>query len=72
MGGGVDITALLMLDRVSSGHFRCAFGQSDAVRAVPRYPPGRVSSCDIIGILLFPIRTLARRACFCFVSLCFL
>ena len=31
------------------------------MRAVPRYPPGRVSSCDIIGSGVFPILTFARR-----------
>ena len=49
----VEITALLMLERVSSVHLRCASSHSDAVRTVPRYPPGRVSSCDIIGSSVF-------------------
>ncbi len=43
-GRGVERTALLMLERVSRVHVGCALGHSDAVRAVPRYPPGRVSS----------------------------
>ena len=35
-GSGVDITALLMSERVSRVHARCALGHSDAARAVPR------------------------------------
>jgi len=43
-GRGVERVALLMLERMSRVHVRCALGRSDAVRAVPRYPLGRVSS----------------------------
>ncbi len=35
-GRGVERIALLMLARVSRVHARCALGQGDAVRAVPR------------------------------------
>jgi hypothetical protein len=58
---GVERTALLMLERVSRVNVGCNFGHIDVVRAVPRYPPGRVSSCDIIGSGVS--RTLARRDC---------
>jgi hypothetical protein len=33
-GKGVERTALLMLERVSRVHVRCALGHSEAVRAV--------------------------------------
>ena len=35
-GRGVARTALLIVDRVSVVHLRCAFGFKEAVRAVPR------------------------------------
>jgi len=57
-GRGVEGTALLMLERVSRVRVRCALGHSDAVRDMPRYPPGWVSSCDIIGSGVLPTRTL--------------
>ena len=44
-GRGVEIISLLMLERVSRFRVRCALGHSDAMRAVPKYPPGSVSSC---------------------------
>ena len=62
-GRGVGITAWLMLERVSRVHVRCALVHSDAVRAVPRYPPGRVLSCNMISSGMLPTRTLARRDC---------
>jgi hypothetical protein len=61
-GRGVERIAFLMLDRVSSVHLRYDFGHSDAVRARPRYPLDRFSPCEIIGIGVWPTRTLARRA----------
>ena len=76
-GRGVERIALLMLERVSKVHVRYDLGHTDVVRAVPRYPPRRVSSCDIIGSGVFPTRTLARRSCnassrcaFCLMSCC--
>jgi hypothetical protein len=60
---GVERTDLLMLERVSRVHARCALGHSEAVRAVPRYPPGRVSFCDMISSEVLPTRTFARRDC---------
>ncbi len=33
---GVDRTALLIVDRVSIVHLKCAFGQRKVVRAVPK------------------------------------
>ena len=62
-GRGVVITALLMLNRVSIVHVRCALGHIDAVRAVPRDPSRRVSSCDIIDRGVLPTRTSTRRDC---------
>ena len=62
-GRGVERTILLMLERVSRVHARCVLGHSDAVRALPRYPPGRVSSCNIIGSEVLLTRTFARRGC---------
>ena len=59
-GRGVERTSLLMLERVSRVHVRCALGHSDTARAMPRYPPGRLSSCDIIGSRVLPTRRLAR------------
>ncbi len=44
------MSALVIVDKVSIDHLRCAFGHREAVRFVPRYPPGSGSSCDIIGI----------------------
>ena len=58
---GVERTALRILERVSRVHVRCALGHCDAVRAVPRYPLGWVSSCDMIGSGVLPTRRLARR-----------
>ena len=65
MHGGrfVEIIALLTLWRVSRVHARCASGHGDAVWIVPRSPPGRVSSCVMIGNAVLPMRTLARRDC---------
>ena len=63
-GRGVERNALLVLERVSRVHVGYALGHSDAVRAVPRYPTGRVSSCDIIGSGVLPTRTLARQDCY--------
>jgi len=49
LGGiGVARTALLIVVMVSIVHLRCAFGLREAVRTVPRYPPGSGSSCDMI------------------------
>jgi hypothetical protein len=62
-GRDVERYALLMLWRVSKVHARCALGHIDAVRAVPRCPPGRVASCEMIGNRVLPTRTLARRDC---------
>ena len=62
-GRGVESAALLMFERVINVHARCALGHSDAVRAVPKYPHGRVSSCDMMGSGVVPIRTLASRDC---------
>jgi hypothetical protein len=74
-GRGVETIALLMLENVSRVHVRCALGHGDAVRAVPRYPLERISSCDMIGRGVLPTRMLARRDCndsslcaFCLVS----
>ena len=47
-GSGVARTALLIVVMVSIVHLRCAFGLREAVRTVPRSPPGSGSSCDII------------------------
>ncbi len=54
--------ALLMVDRMSSVHLRCAFGEREAVRVVSRYPPGSESSCDIIAMGVWPTWMLAMRA----------
>ena len=62
-GEGVVSTALLMVARTSSVHLRCALGQRDVVKAVPRYPPGSGSSCDSTGMDLPPMRMWARRVC---------
>ena len=62
-GRSVERIALLMSEKVPRVHMRCAFGHNDAVRAVPRYPLGKVSFCDIIGSGVLPTRTLARRDC---------
>jgi len=43
-------TALLIVDKVSIVHLRCAFGLREAVKVVPRWSPGSGSSCDIIDI----------------------
>jgi len=63
-GRGVEKTALMMLERVSIFRARCALGHSDAERAVPRYHPRRVTSCDMIGSEVLLTRTFARRDCF--------
>ncbi len=47
-GSGVARTALLIVVMLSIVHLRCAFGLREAVRVVPRYPPGSGSSRDII------------------------
>ncbi len=61
---GVERTDLLMLERVSRVHARCALGHSDSARAVSRYRHGRVSSFCIVGSGVLPTRTLARRDCY--------
>ena len=58
---GVVWAALLMVDMVSIVHLTCAFWDREAVRAVPRYPPGSESSCDINDMGVCPTRILARR-----------
>ena len=74
-GRGVEGIALLILEGLSRVHVRCALGHSDAMRAVPMYPLGRVSSCAIVGSGVLPTRTLARWDCnasslcvFCLIS----
>ena len=62
-GRGVERIALVMLWRVSRVYTRYALGHSDAIRAVPRYPPGRVSSYEMIGNVVLTTRMLARRDC---------
>ena len=62
-GRGVFSTALLMVAMIPSVHWRWALGQRDGVRAVPRYPPGRGSSCDSTGMGVLFMRTWARRVC---------
>jgi hypothetical protein len=57
----VERSTLLMLERVSRVHVRYALGHSDAVSAVPRHPPWRVSSYDMIGSGVLPTRTLVRQ-----------
>jgi hypothetical protein len=69
-GRGIKRTALHMRERVSTVRLKCAFVHRDAVRAVPRYPHGKVSSCDIIGRSGFPTRTLARQDFRAAFSLC--
>ena len=44
-GSGVRCTALQMRSSWDLVHLRWASGQREAVRAVPRYPPGNGSSC---------------------------
>ena len=62
-GRSVERIALLMLERVSRVHVMCALGHSDVVRAVPRYFPGRVSSCAIIGSRVLLTHTLDKLDC---------
>jgi hypothetical protein len=52
-GRGVERTDWLMSERMSRVHVRCDLGHSDAMRAVPTYPFGRVSSCDILVVECF-------------------
>jgi hypothetical protein len=61
-GRGVDWIALLMANRVSIVYLRCDFGLREAVRAVPIYPQGSGSSCDVIDMGMCPTRMLARWA----------
>ena len=61
-GRGVVRTALLIVDKVSIVHLRCAFGLREAVRAVPRYSSGSGSSCNIIEMGVWPTRILAKWA----------
>jgi hypothetical protein len=65
MPGGrvLERTALLMLVKVPIVHVRYAIGHRDAVRAVPRWPPGRGSSCEIMSTGMLLTLTWARRAC---------
>ncbi len=47
-GRGVARTALLIVVMVYIVHLRYAVGLKEAMRAVPKLPPGSGSSCEMI------------------------
>jgi len=57
-GSGARLTVLHMVSCWSIAHRRWESGHRDAVRAMPRYPPGRGSSCART-----PMRCTPRAMC---------